>query len=355
MLDIQQLENILQEYRTLTDQLSSSTLSGDGYRNASARVGQIQDTAEKYSKFKVFQDQIEQAEGIITSESDIELREFAEIEIEQLKLQKSSLEEELYTLLHKTDPNDIRDAILEIRAGTGGDEAALFAGDLFRMYSRFAENKGWKIELLNTNRLGNGGYKEVIAQVLGNGVYGLLKYENGVHRVQRVPVTESAGRVHTSAASVVILPVVDDVEVHIDEQDLKVDVYRAGGPGGQSVNTTDSAVRITHIPTGIVVTCQDQKSQHKNKAQALSVLKSKLFEIEQEKKAAAESNIRQSAIKSGDRSAKIRTYNFPQSRITDHRIKQSWFNLTEILDGSLEEVIEETSKGLAQLDQNNED
>jgi peptide chain release factor 1 len=349
MLDIRQLEKISEEYEDLTNKLISNTLDGNSYRATSARVGQIQPIAEEYKRYKVLEQEISDTEALIDSENDTELVEFAKSELINLQDEFNTLEELLYSLLAQTDPNDIRDGIIEIRAGTGGDEAALFAGDLFRMYSRYAEKKGWKIELLNTNRLGNGGYKEVIAQVIGEGVYGRLKFENGVHRVQRVPTTESAGRVHTSAASVVVLPVVDDVEVNIAEEELKIDVYRAGGPGGQSVNTTDSAVRITHLPTGIVVTCQDQKSQHKNRAQALNVLKSKLYEIEQEKKAEAESSIRSSSIKSGDRSAKIRTYNFPQSRITDHRIKKSWFNLSEIMDGELEEVIDETSKGLDQL------
>ncbi|MBD3280878.1 peptide chain release factor 1 [Candidatus Dojkabacteria bacterium] len=285
-------------------------------------------------------------ENIKLSDSeDIEMSSLAKDEINRLKEEIAKLEGEFKKLVATSDPNDKRDIILEIRAGTGGEEAALFAADLFRMYTKYAEANGWEVKTLNTNYTGNGGFKEIIASVEGQNVYSKLKYENGVHRVQRVPTTESSGRIHTSAASVVILPEVNDVpDIDISDQDIKIDVYRAGGPGGQSVNTTDSAVRITHLPTGTVVTCQDEKSQHKNKARAMSILKSKLYQIKQEEISKKADSQRKSAIKTGDRSAKIRTYNFPQGRITDHRIKKNWHNLDEVLDGKLDEIISETQE-----------
>ncbi|MBN1331723.1 peptide chain release factor 1 [Candidatus Dojkabacteria bacterium] len=284
----------------------------------------------------------------LQNSNDLELRDLAENEILDLTKKNTDLDDTLKTLLRSSDPNDKRDAILEIRAGTGGEEAALFAADLLRMYIKYAESKGWIIQTLSTSYTGSGGIKESIISLKGKDAYGKLKFENGVHRVQRIPSTESSGRIHTSAASVVVLPEVDDIpDIIINDQEIKVDVYRAGGPGGQSVNTTDSAVRITHLPTGIIVTCQDEKSQHKNKARALSVLKSRLFQLQQDEIAQKADSQRKSAIKSGDRSAKIRTYNFPQGRVTDHRIKKTWHNLNEILDGMLDEIILDTSKQLS--------
>jgi len=244
-------------------------------------------------------------------------------------------------LLIPKDPNDSRDIIMEIRAGTGGDEAGLFVGDLFRMYQRYIEAKNWKIEILNLNPQGVGGFKEIIFAVSGKDVYGKLKYESGVHRVQRVPITETSGRIHTSAASVAVLPEPEEVEIAINPHDLKIDVYRSSGPGGQSVNTTDSAVRVTHIPTGMVVTCQDEKSQHKNKAKALTVLRARLYEKRLEEEAAKITATRRSMVSTGDRSAKIRTFNFPQNRVTDHRINLTLYKLEQILEGALDEFIDQ--------------
>jgi peptide chain release factor 1 len=242
-------------------------------------------------------------------------------------------------LLTPGDPNDARDVIMEIRAGTGGDEARLFSGDLFRMYRKYAEERGFKVEVLNTNASGIGGFKEIVFSISGENAYSLLKFESGVHRVQRVPATESSGRIHTSASSVAVLPEADEVDIHLDPNELRVDVYRSSGPGGQSVNTTDSAVRITHLPTGIVVSCQDEKSQHKNKSKAMKVLRARVLDKAQEEQAAEIASKRKSMVGSGDRSAKIRTYNFPQGRVTDHRINLTLYKLDEVLAGNLDEVI----------------
>jgi peptide chain release factor 1 len=279
--------------------------------------------------------QIEDTKKMIENEKDDELLELAEDELAKLK---KDIQKKL------EGDNDAgkkyKNCIVEIRAGTGGEESNLFASDLFRMYTKYAEGKGWKVQILSKNQTGTGGFKEIIAQVSGQGCFNDLKYENGVHRVQRVPVTESSGRIHTSAASVVVYPLIEEKEVNIDPQDIKIDVYRSGGPGGQSVNTTDSAVRITHIPTGTIVTCQDEKSQHKNKKKALSILASRLEDLKSEQQQEQISDIRKSSIQTGDRSAKIRTYNFPQNRVTDHRIKKSWHNLKDIIDGNLKTVVE---------------
>ncbi len=270
---------------------------------------------------------------------DAELRELARAEIVDLEEQLAGLEHELKVLLLPRDPNDDRDILLEIRAGTGGDEAALFAGDLFRMYSRFAETQGWTVEAVSSNPAATGGFKEIIVRIRGEQVYSKLKYESGVHRVQRVPETETQGRIHTSAVTVAVLPEADEVDVAIAMHELKIDVYRSSGPGGQSVNTTDSAVRITHLPTGLVVTCQDEKSQHKNKAKALTVLRSRLLDKLQQEHDDRVSAERRSQVGSGDRSERIRTYNFPQGRLTDHRINLTLYKLDTIISGRLEEVI----------------
>jgi len=284
---------------------------------------------------------LEEDESVLKDDSDEELRELAELELEELKPKKIDLEEELKVLLLPKDPQDKKNVIVEVRAGTGGDEAGLFAGDLYRMYSRFAERIGWKIEVLSSNPQGVGGFKEIIFMMNGENVYGVMKYESGVHRVQRVPKTETNGRIHTSAASVVVLPEAEEVEISIDPNELKIDVYRSSGPGGQSVNTTDSAVRITHIPTGMVVTCQDEKSQHKNRAKALKVLKARLLEKKQREEQAKLTESRRSMVSTGDRSAKVRTYNFPQSRLTDHRIGLTLYRLDEVLDGDINEIIDQ--------------
>lgn len=287
-------------------------------------------------KFDI-QTQIKEAESII-DEEDEELVQLANEELTSLKNQLKQIEEKQKKQKHaKTDK--IKNCIIEIRAGTGGEEANLFAADLFRMYTQYIESKGWKIFVLSKNQTGTGGFKELIAQVKGKGSYTKLQYENGVHRVQRIPTTESSGRIHTSAASVVVYPLMEQTDINIDPSDLKFDVYRASGPGGQSVNTTDSAVRVTHVPTGTIVTCQDEKSQHKNKKKALSILASRLEAQREQEHQEEVDDIRRQAIKTGDRSAKIRTYNYPQNRVTDHRIKESWHNLTAIIDGDLDPVV----------------
>lgn len=302
---------------------------------------EIEDVVQVYEKYVKILKDIEGNKEIIEHSTEKELVDMAYAEMDELNAQREKLEEEIKVLLLPKDPNDDKNVIMEIRAGTGGEEAALFANDLFRMYTRYAEMRGWKYEIIDLNETGLGGIKEVVLSVNGENVYGDLKYESGVHRVQRVPETEGSGRVHTSAASVAVLPEVEDVEVEINPNDLKIDIYRSGGAGGQNVNKVETAVRITHLPTGIVVQCQDERSQLKNRQKAMKVLKARLYDIEMRKQMEQISAQRKSQVRSGDRSEKIRTYNFPQNRVTDHRIGLTLYNLSNIMEGQLDELIEQ--------------
>jgi len=313
-------------------------------RELSRERRQVEEILKTGRLYKKCRKNIDDAREIIDESDDEEMIAMAQDELDTSSEKISELEEKLNLLLAPRDPNDAKNAIVEIRAGTGGDEAAIFAGDLYRMYTRYAEEKGWKTEILSSNPIELGGLKEIIFLVKGDNAYGHLKYESGVHRVQRVPLTESQGRIHTSAATVAVLLEAEDVDIKINENDLKIDVYRSSGPGGQSVNTTDSAVRITHLPTGLVVTCQDEKSQHKNKARALQVLRARLLDKITEEHDEQIARERKSMVGSGDRSAKIRTYNFPQSRVTDHRIGLTLHRLDEILEGHLDEIISALEK-----------
>jgi peptide chain release factor 1 len=310
----------------------------DQRRDLGREQAQLEPIVDAYRRLRAARAQIRSARE---AEADPELRDLARAEIESAEEAETALVDELRVLLLPSDPNDDKNVIVEIRAGTGGEEAALFAAQLFRMYKRYAERRRWQTELLTANETGIGGLREVIFEVRGQGAYSRLKYEGGVHRVQRVPETESSGRIHTSTATVAVLPEADEVEIDIDEKDLRIDVYRSQGPGGQSVNTTDSAVRITHLPTGMVVAIQDEKSQHKNRAKAMSVLRARLLEMEQRKAHEAEAEVRRSMVGSGERSEKIRTYNFPQDRVTDHRINMDLHNLPNVLDGDLDRMLDE--------------
>ena len=301
---------------------------------------QLEPIVQNGKEFISLINQIEEGQKIL-SESDEELKNIVKEEMPELEEKRMKLEDELKILLLPHDPNDDKNTIIEIRAGTGGDEAALFAADLYRMYSRYAERSGWKHELMNLNATGIGGFKEIIFSLEGDSTYGKLKFESGVHRVQRVPKTEASGRVHTSAATVAVLPEAEEADIEVNESDLKIDTYRASGAGGQHVNKTESAIRITHLPTGLVVTCQDESSQHKNRAAAMKVLRSRLLSMEQDRIANERAKERKSLVSTGDRSAKIRTYNFPQGRITDHRIKYTCHQLDLVLDGELNEIIEQ--------------
>jgi len=336
------LESILTRYREIERELMDPNIVNDKnrYKNLMKEQADMSDIVEKYLEYKEVQKTIDDSLAILDEESDEEIRELAREELSKSKQRIGVIENELKVLLLPKDPNDEKNVIVEIRAGAGGDEAALFAAELYRMYVMYAERNNWKIDMMNLNENGIGGFKEVIFMINGKGAYSKLKYESGVHRVQRVPVTESGGRIHTSTATVAIMPEADEVDVEIDLNDCKFDVYRSSGHGGQSVNTTDSAVRLTHIPTGIVVTCQDEKSQLKNKEKAIKILRSRLYEIELEKARNAEAEARKSQIGTGDRSEKIRTYNFPQGRVTDHRIKLTLHQLDDVLNGNLDEIID---------------
>ena len=335
------LQEIIDKYHHLSEEMTKQEVLSDQKKLSS--IAKEHSSLEKVvvvaTEYISVLNQIDEDKEML-NEDDEELIQIAREELPSLEVQKSKLEEKLKVLLLPRDPNDDKNLILEIRAGTGGDEAALFAADLYRIYTRYAERKNWKYKIMNSSDTGIGGIKEAILSINGKGAFGMLKYESGVHRVQRVPKTETSGRVHTSAATVAVLPEAEDVDIDINDGDLKIDTYRASGAGGQHVNKTESAIRITHIPTGLVVTCQDESSQHKNRAAALKVLKARLLAAEQQKVADERAAERKSLVSTGDRSAKIRTYNFPQGRITDHRISFTSYKLHEVMDGDLTELIE---------------
>ncbi len=339
---IGKLEEIEEKYKGINEKLSDSEIVSNQEKliSLSKERSDLQEIVETYEEYKEVVNNIEGNEEIINNPDDKELAELAEIELEELKEKKEELEEKIKVLLIPKDPNDDKDVIVEIRAGTGGDEAGIFASDLFRMYVRFAELKGWKAEIIDLNESVMNGVKEVVFSINGSNVFGDLKFESGVHRVQRVPQTEASGRVHTSAASVVILPEVEDVQVDIDQNDLRIDVYRSGGAGGQNVNKVETAIRITHIPTGIVVQCQDERSQLKNRQKAMKVLKARLYDIKMQEQTSDLAAQRKLMVKSGDRSDKIRTYNYPQNRVTDHRIGLTLYSLSTIMEGELFDLIE---------------
>ncbi len=336
------LEDLLIRFQEIEDEMMSPDVVNDqnNYRKLRKEHADLSEIVEKYKEYKAAQQSIEDSLAMLEEESDEELRELAKEELQECKQRLPKIEEELKVLLLPKDPNDEKNVIVEIRGGAGGDEAALFAAELYRMYAMYAERNHWKIDMMNLNENGIGGYKEVIFMINGKGAYSKLKYESGVHRVQRVPVTESGGRIHTSTSTVAIMPEAEEVDVELDLNDCKFDVFRSSGNGGQCVNTTDSAVRLTHIPTGIVISCQDEKSQLKNKDKAIRVLRAKLYDLELEKAQNAEAEARKSQVGTGDRSEKIRTYNFPQGRVTDHRINLTIYQIDKVMNGDLDILLD---------------
>ena len=336
------LKSVEIRYDDLNELLSDAKIIAQQseYQKYAKEQSDLTPIVKRFKDLKKIVQQLEDSKKILEEEKDPEMLEMAEEDLAQVTIEKQKAESDLKLLLLPKDPRDERNVIVEIRAGTGGEEAALFSTDLFRMYSRYAEEKKWQVEILSSNLTGKGGFKEVIFNITGKGVYSKLKYEGGTHRVQRVPDTESQGRIHTSAVTVAILPEVEDVDIKINPSDIKIDVYRASGPGGQSVNTTDSAVRLTFVPTGMIVTCQDEKSQHKNREKAMKVLRARLYDEEQKKAHDEQDSERKQQVGSGDRSERIRTYNYPQERVTDHRIGLTLHKLSAIMEGAMEEVID---------------
>jgi peptide chain release factor 1 len=338
----EKLDQLDTRYQQMTQELSTSEVVSDSarFQKLAKQHAELQEIVNKHREFKQIEKDLAGTRQMIVESEDADMRHMAQEEERQLTTRKEQIERELKTLLIPKDPNDDKNVIVEIRAGTGGDEAGIFAGDLFRMYSRYAESQGWKVEVMESSPASMGGVKEIVAAIQGHKVYSKLKYESGVHRVQRVPATETQGRIHTSAATVAVLPEADEIDIKIEAKDLRVDTFCSSGPGGQSVNTTYSAVRITHLPSGLVVSQQDEKSQIKNRAKAMRVLRSRLYEMELEKQQAAIGAERRGQIKTGDRSEKIRTYNYPQNRVTDHRIGLTIHQLTEVMDGKLAPLVD---------------
>jgi len=346
MFDLENLEEkldkLVDNYKKLNSKLSDPEVINDSekYQKLLKKHAKLKKIVDKYKEYKKAKEGIKEAEEMMELDDDPEMQSLFEEEIAELKPKKEKLEEKLPIMLLPDDPNDEKNVIVEIRAGAGGDEAALFAADLYRMYSRYSENRGWKVEVMSVNDSASGGFKEIIFTIEGTDIFKYLKYESGVHRVQRVPSTESSGRIHTSTATVAVLPEAEEVDVEINSNDLTIDTFRSSGPGGQSVNTTDSAIRITHEPTGLTVSCQDEKSQHKNKAKAMRILRARLQEKKEQEKQKERAEARKSQVGTGDRSEKIRTYNFPQGRVSDHRINLTVHQLDKILDGELDTIID---------------